>query len=174
MNRAGESGGAGAGFAAGVPELAGAAVAAEVAGAAVADVPDAIVACARELRVEVVIMGKHHLGFVEHMLAVAAWRRQDWERVRELTEHSLALARGRFPNVETGTYWLLGQLALADGDVERAVRAVDQVAARVQRGLVLEQVAQAHRDQRRVRQRALSALDCGNVSAPQAPPARGN
>ena len=30
---------------------------------------DAIVACARELRVELVVMGKHHLGFVEHMLA---------------------------------------------------------------------------------------------------------
>ena len=29
---------------------------------------DAIVACARELRVELVIMGKHNLGFVEHML----------------------------------------------------------------------------------------------------------
>ena len=30
---------------------------------------DAIVACARELRVELVVMGKHTLGFVEHMLA---------------------------------------------------------------------------------------------------------
>jgi universal stress protein A len=30
---------------------------------------DAIVACARELRVELIVMGKHHLGFVEHMLA---------------------------------------------------------------------------------------------------------
>jgi nucleotide-binding universal stress UspA family protein len=30
---------------------------------------DAIVGCARELQVELVIMGKHHLGFVEHMLA---------------------------------------------------------------------------------------------------------
>ena len=30
---------------------------------------DAIVACARELDVELIVMGKHHLGFVEHMLA---------------------------------------------------------------------------------------------------------
>jgi len=30
---------------------------------------DAIVACARELHVELIVMGKHHLGFVEHMLA---------------------------------------------------------------------------------------------------------
>jgi predicted ATPase/class 3 adenylate cyclase len=61
------------------------------------------------------------VAFVEHMLAVAAWRREDWEHVRELTEHSLAFARDRFPNIETGSYWLLGQLALADGEVERAI-----------------------------------------------------
>ena len=30
---------------------------------------DAIVACARELSVELIVMGKHHLGFVEHMIA---------------------------------------------------------------------------------------------------------
>ena len=30
---------------------------------------DAIVACARELEVELIVMGKHQLGFVEHMLA---------------------------------------------------------------------------------------------------------
>lgn len=30
---------------------------------------DAIIACARELDVELIVMGKHHLGFVEHMLA---------------------------------------------------------------------------------------------------------
>jgi len=35
----------------------------------IAGTADAIVECARELRVELVIMGKHHLGFVEHMLA---------------------------------------------------------------------------------------------------------
>ncbi len=58
---------------------------------------------------------------VEHMLAVGAWRRQDWERMRELTEHSLALAQGRFPLIETSSYWLLGQLALGDGEVERAI-----------------------------------------------------
>jgi predicted ATPase/class 3 adenylate cyclase len=60
-------------------------------------------------------------AIVEQMLAVSAWRRQDWDRARELTEHSLALAEGRFPFVETTSYWLLGQLALNDGDVERAV-----------------------------------------------------
>ena len=30
---------------------------------------DAIVACARELHAELIVMGKHHLSFVEHMLA---------------------------------------------------------------------------------------------------------
>jgi universal stress protein A len=30
---------------------------------------EAIVACARELEVELIVMGKHHLGFVEHLLA---------------------------------------------------------------------------------------------------------
>jgi nucleotide-binding universal stress UspA family protein len=35
----------------------------------IAGAADAIVACARELEVELVVMGKHHLGFVEHMLA---------------------------------------------------------------------------------------------------------
>jgi nucleotide-binding universal stress UspA family protein len=35
----------------------------------IAGTADAIVACARELRVELIVMGKHHLNFVEHMLA---------------------------------------------------------------------------------------------------------
>ena len=30
---------------------------------------EAILTCARELDVELIVMGKHHLGFVEHMLA---------------------------------------------------------------------------------------------------------
>jgi predicted ATPase/class 3 adenylate cyclase len=61
------------------------------------------------------------VAIVEQMLAVSAWRRQDWDRMRELTEHSLELAEGRFPFIETSNYWLLGQLALNDGDVERAI-----------------------------------------------------
>ena len=56
----------------------------------------------------------------EHMLAVSAWRRQDWIRMRELTHHSLELARGRFTFIETADYWLLGQLALSEGDLRRA------------------------------------------------------
>jgi nucleotide-binding universal stress UspA family protein len=35
----------------------------------IAGTADAIVTCARELDVELIVMGKHHLGFVEHMLA---------------------------------------------------------------------------------------------------------
>jgi nucleotide-binding universal stress UspA family protein len=35
----------------------------------IAGTADAIVACARELGVELIVMGKHHLGFVEHMIA---------------------------------------------------------------------------------------------------------
>jgi ATP/maltotriose-dependent transcriptional regulator MalT len=57
---------------------------------------------------------------VEHMLAVSAWRSGDLERMRELTESSLARARGRFPFVEISGYWLLGQVRLAAGDVEEA------------------------------------------------------
>jgi predicted ATPase len=61
------------------------------------------------------------VAIVEQMLAVSAWRRQDWDRMRALTEHSLGLSAGRFPFIETSNYWLLGQLALIDGDVDRAV-----------------------------------------------------
>ncbi|MGH2976755.1 MAG: ATP-binding protein [Gaiellaceae bacterium] len=61
------------------------------------------------------------VAIVEQMLAVSAWRRQDWKQMRELTEHSLEVSQGRFPFIETSNYWLLGQLALNDGDVERAV-----------------------------------------------------
>jgi nucleotide-binding universal stress UspA family protein len=35
----------------------------------VAGPADAICACARELTVELIVMGKHHLGFVEQVLA---------------------------------------------------------------------------------------------------------
>ena len=61
------------------------------------------------------------IAIVEEMLAVSAWRRQDWDRVRELSQHSLELAAGRFPFIETSNYWLLGQLALNDGDLDLAV-----------------------------------------------------
>lgn len=61
------------------------------------------------------------VAITEQMLAVGAWRRQDWELTRELTEHSYGLAKGRFRFVETSNYWLLGQLALHEGDVGRAV-----------------------------------------------------
>ena len=61
------------------------------------------------------------VALVEQMLAVSAWRREDWDRMRELTEHSLELAAGRFPFIETSNYWLLGQLALLDDDLEGAI-----------------------------------------------------
>ncbi|HEU5245063.1 MAG TPA: hypothetical protein VFU33_11735 [Gaiellaceae bacterium] len=61
------------------------------------------------------------IAIVEQMQAVSAWRRQDWDRMRELTEHSLELAEGRFRFIETSNYWLLGQLALHEGNVERAI-----------------------------------------------------
>jgi predicted ATPase len=61
------------------------------------------------------------VAIVEEMLAVSAWRRQDWDRVRDLSQHSLELAAGRFPFIETSNYWLLGQLALNDGDLDLAV-----------------------------------------------------
>ena len=37
-------------------------------GSGIAGTADAIVACARELGVELIVMGKHHLGFVEQVL----------------------------------------------------------------------------------------------------------
>jgi predicted ATPase/class 3 adenylate cyclase len=61
------------------------------------------------------------VAMVEHMMAVAAWRREDWDRMRELTEHALALARDRFDFLEITGYWLSGQLALHDGDLDAAV-----------------------------------------------------
>jgi predicted ATPase/class 3 adenylate cyclase len=61
------------------------------------------------------------VSIVEEMLAVSAWRREDWDRVRELSQHSLELAKGRFPFIETSNYWLLGQLALHDGDLDKAI-----------------------------------------------------
>jgi predicted ATPase/class 3 adenylate cyclase len=61
------------------------------------------------------------VAIAEQMLAVSAWRREDWDLMRELCEHSLQLARGRFRFIETSNYWLLGQLALVDGDPARAL-----------------------------------------------------
>jgi predicted ATPase/class 3 adenylate cyclase len=69
-------------------------------------------------------------ALVEHMLAVGAWRREDWARMRQLTEHSLELAAGRFGFIETTGYWLLGQLALVDGDLERATELTRESATR--------------------------------------------
>jgi predicted ATPase/class 3 adenylate cyclase len=60
------------------------------------------------------------IAIAEHMLAVSASHRGDWERVRELTADSIELATGRFAFIETANDWLLGQLALADGNLERA------------------------------------------------------
>ena len=70
------------------------------------------------------------IAMVEHMLAVSAWRRDDFAHVRDLTEHSVALANGRFAAVETGGFWLLGQLALADGDLEQATELTRRSAER--------------------------------------------
>jgi predicted ATPase len=61
------------------------------------------------------------VALVAQMRAVSAWRRQDWEEMRELTELSAGTAEGRFPFIETSNYWLLGQLALIEGDLQRAV-----------------------------------------------------
>ena len=40
--------------------------------------------------------------------------------MRDFTDRSLTLAAGRFPLLETSGYWLMGQLALAEGDAARA------------------------------------------------------
>ena len=75
--------------------------------------------CEESLRLYRELGDDEGIAIAEHMLAVSAWRREDWARVRELTEHSLALAGGRVV-VETAGLWLLGQLALAEGDLESA------------------------------------------------------
>jgi hypothetical protein len=61
------------------------------------------------------------VALVAQMRAVSAWRRQDWDGMRELTELSLELSVGRFLFIETSNYWLRGQLALIDGDLQLAV-----------------------------------------------------
>jgi predicted ATPase/class 3 adenylate cyclase len=73
---------------------------------------------------------EYGVATVEHMMAVWAWRQDDWPRVRELTDHSIALARGKFVNTETAGYWLLGQIALHDGDLEGAIRLTQEGAER--------------------------------------------
>ncbi|MBA3400943.1 MAG: adenylate/guanylate cyclase domain-containing protein [Actinobacteria bacterium] len=65
---------------------------------------------------------------VLHRLAVSAWRREDWERVRELTEEGLDRSRGRFVEIEISGYWLLGQLRLTEGDVAGAIELTRQSA----------------------------------------------
>ena len=66
------------------------------------------------------------VALVAQMRAVSAWRRQDWDGMRELTELSLEVSKGRFSFIETSNYWLLGQLALIDGDLQRAVELTRQ------------------------------------------------
>jgi predicted ATPase/class 3 adenylate cyclase len=68
------------------------------------------------------------IALVEHMLAVWAWRKEDWQQVRERTDRAHDVSRGRFPFVDTTNYWLLGQLALLDGDLERAIELTRQSA----------------------------------------------
>lgn len=72
------------------------------------------------------------MSTAEHMLAVAAWRGGHWDRMRELTHHSLELARGRFTSIETANYWLLGQLALNDGNLEQATELTRRSASAAQ------------------------------------------
>lgn len=74
------------------------------------------------------------IATAEHMLAVAAWRGGDWDRMRELTLHSLELARGRFAFMEIANYWLLGQLALTEGDLEEATELTRRSAEAAQAG----------------------------------------
>ncbi len=57
---------------------------------------------------------------VQHRLAVSAWRREEWERVRWLTEDALDRSGGKFAEIEITGYWLLGQLRLAEDDLEGA------------------------------------------------------
>ena len=85
------------------------------------------------------------IAIVEQMRAVSAWRLQDWETMRELTEHSFELSAGRFRFTEVTNYWLLGQLALNDGDLDRAVELTRRGADMAQRaGWVWWESGQRH------------------------------
>ncbi len=53
-----------------------------------------------------------------HRLAMSALVRGDPERARELAQDTHAQAQGRFPLVEIPNYSVLGQLLVADGEVE--------------------------------------------------------
>ena len=72
---------------------------------------------------------ERNLAGVEHRLAVSAWRREDWESVRRLTEDGLARSRGKYTEIEITSWWLLGQLRLAEGDLEGAVELTRRSAA---------------------------------------------
>jgi nucleotide-binding universal stress UspA family protein len=70
----------------------------------VAGPAEAIVACARELGVELIVMGKHHLGFVEHMLAGSVAEKVVRHAscpvlVVQHPEHSAVVAESRQPKV---------------------------------------------------------------------------
>ena len=111
------------------PELRAKALRACAAAADLAGLDDLAVRAAEEsLALYTQLGDEEAMALLEHMMAVGAWRREDWNRMRELTEHGLALARDRFPFLEISGYWLSGQLALHDGDLERAVELTRQSA----------------------------------------------
>jgi predicted ATPase/class 3 adenylate cyclase len=72
----------------------------------------------------------HDFGIsaLEGRLAVLAWRRDDWDRARELTEDSMERSRGRFAVVEITSLWMLGQLQLHADDVSSAIALTRQSA----------------------------------------------
>jgi ATP/maltotriose-dependent transcriptional regulator MalT len=64
------------------------------------------------------------IASLTHRLAMSALVRGDRERARVLADESHALAAGRFPFVDIPNYSVLGQVLVADGEVERGTELV--------------------------------------------------
>jgi predicted ATPase len=64
------------------------------------------------------------IASLTHRLAMSALARGDRERARVLADESQALAAGRFPYVEIPNHAVLGQVLVADGEVERGTEVV--------------------------------------------------
>jgi predicted ATPase/class 3 adenylate cyclase len=58
------------------------------------------------------------IASLTHRVAMNAFGRGDYARARRLAEESLGLSRDRFPLIEIPNYAVLGQVLVADGDVD--------------------------------------------------------
>ncbi len=64
------------------------------------------------------------IASLTHRLAMGAFGRGDYGRARRLAEESLGLSRDRFPLTEITNYAVLGQVLVADGDIDEGTALV--------------------------------------------------